>query len=317
MIRTVLGDIAPTDLGVCYAHEHLIIDDSYTTHLHPEFRLDSVKNAAAELTAFRVAGGRAMVDSMPCGGGRNVLKLAEISRISGVHILCPTGLHLAKYYPPGHWSGRIAEDELSELFVTEIQQGIDANDCGGPTVRRTSHRAGLIKVAGGLDHLSDAERRNFRAAAAAHRATGAPILTHTEQGTAALEQIEMLRDGQVDPAHIVLSHTDRKPDRAYHREIWSTGVRTEFDSAFRWKAGQGNPTRDLVLYAFEQGFGDRILLGMDAARATYWSSYGGAPGHTYLLTTFSQLLRDSGLRDADLDQIFVTNPRDAFTLRRP
>ena len=30
-IRTVLGDIAPDALGRCYAHEHLIIDRSYTT----------------------------------------------------------------------------------------------------------------------------------------------------------------------------------------------------------------------------------------------------------------------------------------------
>lgn len=53
----------------------------------------------AELREFYKNGGRAMVDSMPCGGGRNVMKLAEVSRNTGVHIFCPTGLHLAKFYP--------------------------------------------------------------------------------------------------------------------------------------------------------------------------------------------------------------------------
>ena len=30
-VRTVLGDIDPADLGVCSAHEHVIIDRSFTT----------------------------------------------------------------------------------------------------------------------------------------------------------------------------------------------------------------------------------------------------------------------------------------------
>ena len=34
-IRTVLGDVAPAELGRCYAHEHVIIDRSYTTQLFP------------------------------------------------------------------------------------------------------------------------------------------------------------------------------------------------------------------------------------------------------------------------------------------
>ena len=44
MIRTVLGDIEPADLGVCYAHEHLIIDPSVATMSYPAFQLESVEN---------------------------------------------------------------------------------------------------------------------------------------------------------------------------------------------------------------------------------------------------------------------------------
>jgi phosphotriesterase-related protein len=65
MIRTVLGDIDPDQLGVCYAHEHLIIDPSVATLRYPDFRLESVENGVLELQAFHAAGGRAMVDSMP------------------------------------------------------------------------------------------------------------------------------------------------------------------------------------------------------------------------------------------------------------
>jgi phosphotriesterase-related protein len=148
-IRTVLGDIAPDELGVCYAHEHIIIDASYTTVVDPGFLLDDADVASRELAEFHQLGGRAMIDSMPCDCGRNVLKLAEVSRRSGVHIVCPTGLHLAKYYDPGHWGNFYTEDELATLFITEITEGIDAHDCNGPLVKRTPHRAGLIKIATG------------------------------------------------------------------------------------------------------------------------------------------------------------------------
>jgi len=311
-IRTVLGDIFPQQLGICYAHEHLIIDPSYTTQNFPNFCIDSVKNAVSELTEFHQAGGRAMIDSMPCDCGRNVLKLAEISQRTGVHIVCPTGVHLAKYYPEGHWSSRLSAEALAALFVADIEQGIDKNDYGGPFCERTKHRAGVLKVASGLDRLNDLEKRFFESAALAHLQTGVPILTHTEQGTAALEQVEFLQHHGVHPRHVVLSHTDRKPDLNYHREILATGANVEYDSAFRWKPEQGSPTLDLIVSLAAEGRLGQVMLGMDAARKSYWKIYGGHPGLSYLLQDFSDRLRSAGLEESDLETIFVMNPQRAF-----
>ncbi len=312
-IRTVLGDIAPGKLGVCYAHEHIIIDPSFTTVATPDFQLDSVDNAVAELLRFFANGGRAMVDSMPCDSGRNVVKLGEVSRRSGVHIICPTGLHLAKYYDPAHWGNSYSGKQLAELFIADIEQGVDAHDYNGPLPARTSHRAGVIKIASGLGSLSAREQKLFEAAGEAHRATGAPILTHTEQGTAALEQIAALRVNGVDLGHVCLSHTDRKPDLAYHREILSTGVRVEFDSAFRWK-GKDNPTLELMVALLPE-FPDQIMLGMDAARRSYWNSYGGAPGMSYLLGPFAAMLRKRGVTAGGLHRIFTSTPAATFAFR--
>lgn len=314
-IRTVRGDIPPEKLGRCYAHEHLIIDRSYTTEKFPDFLLDSVEAGIQELRAFYAAGGRAMVDSMPCDGGRNVVKLAAISEATGVHILCPTGLHLRQYYPQGAWGERLTVERLADLFVADLEVGIDANDYAGPECQRTCHRAGLIKIASGLNRINEHEERIFVAAGLAHRRTGAPILTHTEQGTAALEQVSLLQREGVDPRHVVLSHTDRKPDLAYHREILSTGVFVEYDGHFRWKPDQGNPTADLVLALCDAGFASQIMLGMDAARRSYWTSYGGSPGHNYLLTTFRNLLLSRGLTAEDYDRFLVENPKRAYQFR--
>ncbi len=312
--RTVLGDLDPMDLGVCYAHEHLIIDPSTSTDRFPEFSLDSVENAVAELCRFHADGGRAMVDSMPCDCGRNVIKLAEISRRTGVHILAPTGLHREVYYDSGHWSFSYSAEEISDLFVAEIAEGIDEWDYGGPLVRRSTSRAGLIKVASGPNRLSDRDRKIFDAAGAAHTRSGAPILTHTEQGTAALEQVEALTQAGVDLEHVVLSHTDKRPDFGYHREILSTGVKVEYDSAFRWAEGRGNPTLDLILELIGD-FESQILLGMDAARPAYWKAYGGAPGLSFLLNEFTVLMKSRGLTDAQWRSIFVDNPSRTYAFK--
>lgn len=312
----VTGDVETKDVGVCYAHEHIIIDPSFTTFNTPDFLLDSVERACVDIGEFREAGGRTMVDSMPCGGGRNAEKLAEITRRTGVNIVCPTGLHLEKYYPPGHWGERFSAEQMAGLFVAEIEEGIDRNDYNGPYIERTPHRAGVIKVATSGERPTERELKVIEAAVIAHRSTGAPILTHTEQGSGALEQVQLFRELGASLGNVVISHTDRKPDRAYHREILSTGVVLEYDSAFRWPMEKGNPTRDLVLAMFADGFGDQIVLGLDAARRKYWKAYGGAPGMGYLLREFVRELTSGGLSQKDIDRIFVGNPAKCYEFQR-
>jgi phosphotriesterase-related protein len=306
-----MGDIPAEQLGVCYAHEHIIIDPSFTTLQNPGFLLDSVEVASEELKDFYTVGGRAMVDSMPCDCGRNVRKLAEISRRSKVHIVCPTGLHLAKYYDPAHWGNYYSDEELAKLFVAEIEQGIDARDCNGPFPEHTTHCAGVIKIAT-PEKITLREEKIFAAAASAHRQTGCPILTHTEQGALALEQVELLQRHGVDLRHVCLSHTDRKPDVSYHRDILASKVKVEFDGAFRWKDGSKNPTLDLILVLLNE-FPGQIMLGMDAARRSYWRHYGGKPGLDFLLLTFHEQLKQRGVPEELLRRIFVTNPAEAFS----
>lgn len=312
-IRTVLGDIPPEALGACLSHEHLIIDPSYVTQLSPDLRLPSVENAVEELAAVRAAGGRAVVDCMPCDAGRNVLKLAEISRRSGLHVVAATGLHRTRYYPEGHWRYRLTAEELAETFVAEIEQGIDALDAGGPAPRRTPHRAGLVKLASDGPELSDAERAAFEAGAAAHRRSGVPVLTHCEAGRGP-EQIDFLEARGVDPSRVILSHTDRHPDPEYHRSLLRRGVFLEYDRVFRGPLDDANPTLRLFV-AMAREFPDRILLGTDAARPAYWRSYGGGPGLDYLLGEFRERARRLGASEEHLRRAFVVNPARAFAFR--
>jgi predicted metal-dependent phosphotriesterase family hydrolase len=312
-IRTVLGDLGPGALGVCYAHEHVIIDRSYATQLFPEIHLPSAENAIRELGDFKKAGGGAMVDCMPCDTGRNIEKLAEISRKSGVHLIAPTGLHRIRFYPEGHWRFTRGMERLADLFVAEIEEGIDANDCAGPELRRTPYRAGILKIASDGAQLDPAEQAAFEAVASAHRRTGCPVITHCETARG-VEQVEFLASRGVEPRHIVLSHTDRHPDPAYHRELFKTGAFVEYDRTFRAALDDANPTLRLFV-AMVKEFPDQLMLGTDGARPSYWRSYGGAPGLDYLLREFSDRARRLGVNDAELEKVFVKNPARAYLFR--
>ncbi len=316
IVRTVLGDIDPAELGVTYAHEHLVIDGGAPVRMNPDFDLGDIERMAAEVAEAVGFGLRGVVDAMPCDCGRNVIKLAELSQRSGIHIIGPTGLHHGRYYGPDHWSARLPVDEIAERFTLDVTVGIDADDYAGPDVHRTEHRAGVIKIAGSEGGPSPRDRRVFEAAATTHLATGAPILTHCEGGTGALIQIRALADMGVPPSHVSLSHVDKVVDRGYHRELLGTGAFAEYDGSFRWGDAE-NGTLQLLEWALEDDHIGGILLGMDAARQGYYHAYGGSPGLAWLLDGFAELMRERGLDEATQRRLFVDNPARAFTFARP
>jgi len=304
-IRTVLGDIAPAELGVTYAHEHLIIDGGRAVELDPGFDLADVDAIATEVGAAAELGLGAVVDAMPIDAGRNVEKLATVSRRTGVHVVAATGLHHARFYPAGHWSERATAEEIAARFVADIEDGCDDDGT------RTTHRAGVIKIAGSDDGPSDRDGPIFGAAAIAHRTTGAPILTHCERGTGALEQVATLSAGGVSPQHVVLSHVDKVVDRGYHRAIAATGAVLEYDGSFRWGDG-ANGTLRLLEWMAEDGLLGQVVLGMDAARRSYLSVYGGRPGLTWLLDGFSTAMEGVGLGAEIRRRLLVENPARVF-----
>jgi phosphotriesterase-related protein len=256
------------------------------------------------------AGLRAVVDAMPADAGRNVVKLAEVSRRAGVHVVAATGLHHARFYGERHWGELLEPERLAELFVADLTEGIDAHDCNGPVVARTPHRAGVVKVAGSLDGPSDRDRRVFAAAALAAARTGAPVLTHCEAGTGGLAQLRLLDDLGLPLDRVVLSHTDKVPDRGYHRELLSAGAWLVYDQGLR----SPDTTARLVGWMVEDGHQGRLLLGTDGARRSLWSVLGGSPGLAALATGLGRRLA-AELGQVVMDRIWVANPAAALELR--
>lgn len=300
MIRTVLGDIVgATDVdGFVYAHEHLIIDSPLIEDRWPHILLDSVDDAVAELEPCFTAGVRLVVDAMPVSAGRDVVRLAEIAQRSGIHVVAVTGLHHDRYYGPLHWTNRVSADTLADLFIADLTNGIDRFDYTSPVVERTSHRAGMVKVATSGQTPDARDRRNLAAAALASLATGAPILTHCEDGWGGVEQVEALAAHGVPASACILSHVDKAGDIAYAVDVADTGAYLELDQNLRQAAdGPGARTLAIISALVEAGHGEQIVLGTDGARRSLWTTHGGAPGLAWLATGFRQHLESAGLGD--------------------
>jgi phosphotriesterase-related protein len=237
--------------------------------------------------------------------------LAEVSRRSGISIICPTGIHHEKYYTPNHWRYHLSEDQLTDLFIKDIEEGIDMYDYGSPIVQRTSHKAGIIKLATGDEPITSHQEKIFHAVVNAHKKTGAPILTHTNHGNHAIAQAKLFEKFGANLEHVVLSHVDRCKDLNYHKELMQTGVYVEYDSHFRWKKDSENFTYKLLENLLPK-HSNRIVVGMDMARNTYWKSYGGKPGLSYLLTTFKDELNKINLTEY-FEKLLLQNPQRLFS----
>jgi len=314
-VRTVLGDIHPDKMGLTYSHEHVVIEEGFTTLANPAFILNDTVRISEELREFYQLGGRTLVDTMPAACGRNILKQAEVSRSTGVNIIVPTGIHLEIYYPPNHWRYHLSVDDITELFIKDITEGVDEFDYNSPVVKRTGHKAGIIKLATGDEEITGHQRKIFEAVVNAHLETGAPILTHTNGGKLALEQVGLFQKLGADLNHVVISHVDKQKDMAFHKDLMQTGVYVEYDSHFRWKTMDDNWTITLLENLLPY-YADRIVIGMDMAKNTYWKSYGGKPGLVYLLTEFRQELEAKGI-GRYFEKLFFTNPQRLFAIDTP
>ncbi|MFG2648220.1 phosphotriesterase [Streptomyces sp. NPDC048436] len=297
-VRTVLGDIAPTDLGVCDAHDHLFL----TSPQLPDQELDSADLAAQELAAFRAVGGESLIQWTPHGMGRHASELPGLSRTTGVRIVAATGLHQAVHYTPELLT-RLRADGLADLFVRELTKGI----------ADTGVRAGMIKVAGGFHGLDAHARWTMEAAAEAHRATGAPIAVHLELGTGALDVLDVLCGELGAPAgRVILGHLNRSPDLTVHREAAQAGAYLAFDGPSRANHATDWRMPEAVLALTEAGFEDQLLLGGDTTTSAARSVNGG-PGLPYLLRRVRPRL-ELAVGAGVVERMLTVNPARAFAV---
>jgi 5-phospho-D-xylono-1,4-lactonase len=301
-VMTALGPIEPGDLGLTLHHEHVVCKPLDVGTDDPDLMLDDPARSLAELEdAFNV-GLRAIVDMTPVDYGRDLDDVTWVARRSPVHLVLVTGHHKERHAEP--FVGDATVDEIAARNVRELTEGIDG----------TAVKAGAIKAGTSLNRITPVEERVLRAAARAHLATGAPISTHTDRGTMALEQLAILRAEGVDPARVIVGHLDFALDEAYLRRVLETGAFVSFDQISKTKYAPDEARATMIKTLADAGHTDQLLLSGDLARRSYLKAYGGGPGWSYLVEQFPVLLMETGLDAPTVRRLFVDNPARALTI---
>ena len=94
-VMTVLGEIAPDELGIVMPHEHIVCDIARHSGKATN-RLNDIELCKRELGYFKRAGGRTMVDVTTSDIGRDAGALKQIARATGVNVVMGTGYYTEK-----------------------------------------------------------------------------------------------------------------------------------------------------------------------------------------------------------------------------
>ena len=304
-VMTALGPIAPEELGACLVHEHLLARPAPTGAFDPDLVLDDPHATLAELEDLHNTGGRALLDASTADYGRDLEGALWAAARAPVHVVLVTGHH-KEVFALASVTGKTV-DELAAEMVRDLTEGIEG----------TPARAGAIKVGTSLHAITPPEEKVLRAAAGAHLATGAPITTHTERGTMALEQVAILRKKGVDPSHVIVGHMDRRlGDDGYLRSVLETGAFVAFDNVGKVRYGADAERAATLKRLVEAGFAGQLLLSGDMARRSSLRAYGGEPGLGHIVERFPLILLEAGLDAPTVRKLLVENPARALTIQR-
>jgi len=257
-----------------------------------------------------------MVDAMP-EGGRDLEKLREVSRRTGIHIVAATGLHTEKYYRDPF----LVTLDPPQAVPTVTRKAVTRREGGDEALARrfiddVAAGCGVIKAATGEAGMNARAHRLFEAVARAQSETGAPIITHCEDGKGALQQVEFFSTRGVPLNRVVMSHTDKVPDAGYHRSLLQSGVNLEYDQSIR-QAGGEQSTAVLLARMIGEGYLGQLMLGTDGARRSLWTTLGGSPGLAYLAGQYESVMQGHGVGPLERGSLFVDNPARWLTFRRP
>ena len=313
-VETVRGPVDAGELGTTLMHEHVIIMQpealqNYGHAFGPSYwdEQERLDDAVAKLSAVREAGIRTIVDPTVPGLGRYIPRMQKLNAAVDLNIVVASGVYAFLELP--NFLAYRSVDAIAELFVREIQEGIDDTGVKAAFLKCAVERHGVI---GDIPRI-------LAAIAAAAVETGVPVMVHTNaEARTGLDALEALAGHGVKPEQIVIAHAGDSNDLSYLREIADSGAWLGCD---RFGIEHFNPLADRIktlLALLAEGYGSRVHLSHDAA--CFLDFFVGNPFFAeekpdYLLISNRVLpaLRQEGVTQAQIDEMMIENPRRFLT----
>jgi phosphotriesterase-related protein len=314
-VETVTGRIDVDDLGLTLIHEHFFSSDEAVSAQWPHVRDHDreFELALESAEAVKGHGVKTVVEPTAMLLGRDIRTSQRLAQESGIQVVACTGIYTYDHLP--QFLLNRTEDFIAELFVHDIEQGIQGTDV----------KAAFIKCAADEPGVNERIEKVHRAAARASLRTGRPIMAHSRPASdTGPRQVEIFLEEGVAPEKIQIAHTGDTDDLDYIQRLLDQGVWIGMD---RYGIDLFLPTdrrNATVLELLKRGYAERMFLSQDfdipiangldwyppevvdqlqaAGAASDWSM-------TFLFEGVIPALKDGGMTDEQLDTMLVENPK--------
>lgn len=308
LVMTVRGPMPASSLGKTLSHEHVLVDfiGAEDTGYHRWNKAEVVKVMLPRLLEIEKMGYRSLFECTPAFLGRDPQLLNRLSELSGLNVITNTGYYGARqnqFVPQKVQAWTI--EQLSKKWIQEFWKGIED----------TGIRPGFMKI--GVDRddiLSPMHEKLVRAACRTHLATGLTIASHTGPTPVVFEIADILAEEGVDPSAFVWVHATRDNVENLTKAA-QLGLWVSIDN-LRANANLLRANVERIVALKQAGFLNRVLVSQDAGWYRPGEDGGGAIApYTFVENSLLPALVKEEFTERDIEQLLVTNPAEAFTIR--
>jgi len=338
-VETVLGPIHPDTVGKTLTHEHIRMDyrkcffqPPREEHLAkgklPIDRMDNLgfvrqypyshtgnltfgdedlPTMINEVMEYKKLGGDTLVEVTTMGIQPDYDFLKEVSKATGVNVVCSTGYYLESTLDQK--TKDMTVEQLAQDMVKDLTEG------------RNGVRAGCIGEIGCSFPILPQEKKSLVAAAQAQRQTQCPLIIHPGRDKSTIfDIIDILKESGADLSKTVMSHLDRS--------VWThenllkfanySPCYLEFD-LFGIECSHYQPNElvdfpsdaekiQMVKLLVDSGFGDRVVIAHDIHTRHRLLKYGGH-GYGHILENIIPKMLARGISQEAIDKILIANPK--------
>jgi phosphotriesterase-related protein len=313
-VETVNGPVDADQLGRTLIHEHFRTTDEAARvqfpHMYDE---DAEWDAAlADANAVKEHGIETVVEPSAMFLQRDAAFSKRVADEAGIQIVLATGIYTYDHLPQPFMNRD--EDALAEIFVHDIEQGIQG----------TEIKAAFLKCAADAPGVTPSVEKVHRACARASIRTGRPIMAHSHPSSGTgLEQMRIFEEEGVDPAKVQIAHTGDTDDLDYIEKLLERGPWIGMDRYGLDIFLTTDKRNATVLALLEKGHADRMFLSQDWCSTIDWFppeiqqhlKENEVPdwSMTFLFEKVIPTLKEGGMTDEQLDQMMVENPKRWLT----